>query len=66
MKTQLDKYQPQSFEASVSENSDYFNFELWASEVRRQMLDSLQKKDAQREAKNQEKKLKQRINSHQT
>ena len=66
MKTQLDKYQPQSLEASVSENSDYFNFELWASEVRRQMLDSLQKKDAHREAKNQEKKLKQRINSHQT
>jgi hypothetical protein len=31
-------------EAFLSVNSDRFNFDLWASEVRRQMLASLQKR----------------------
>lgn len=58
MNKQLAKPQAQLFE-SVSNNHDCLNFEQWASEVRKQMLDSLQKKGIQREAKNQEKKLKQ-------
>lgn len=66
MNKQLDKYQHQSLAPSVNDNIDYFNFELWASEVRRQMLDSLQKKGAQREAKNQAKKLKQCTSSNPT
>jgi hypothetical protein len=65
MNKQLDKQQAQSFE-SASNDYDYSNFEQWASEVRRQMLDSLQKKGVQREAKNQEKKLKQPTHSRRT
>lgn len=54
MNTQLKKHQASSFEAeTASDNSD---FERWASEVRRQMLDSLQKKGVQREAKKSAKK----------
>lgn len=61
MNTQLEKHQATSdeTETAISDQIDYINFERWASEVRRQMLDSLQKKGIQREAKNQQKKLKQ-------
>jgi hypothetical protein len=58
MNTQLAKNQTLSFETetAISSQRDYLNFERWASEVRRQMLDSLQKKGTQREAKKSAKK----------
>lgn len=65
MNKQFDKQQAQSLE-SISNDYDYLNFEQWASEVRRQMIESLQKKGTQREAKNQEKKLKQSTHSRPT
>lgn len=60
MNTQLEKHQPPELESetAIGEQNDYFNFELWASEVRRQMIESLQKKGIQREVKNQQKKRK--------
>lgn len=60
MNTHLEKHQAQSFETetAISDQRDYFNFELWASEVKRQMIESLQKKGVQREVKNQQKKRK--------
>lgn len=67
MNSQLEKHSTPYFETetAISDQSNYFNFELWASEVRRQMLDSLQKKGLQREAKNQQKKGKEAKISHQ-
>ncbi len=58
MNTQLEKHQASSFETETAMGgaSDYSDFERWASEVRRQMLDSLQKKGVQREAKKSAKK----------
>jgi hypothetical protein len=45
MNTELSNQQrDQPFEALVSSNSGNFNFELWAREVRRQMVATLQKK----------------------
>ncbi len=59
MNTELSNQQrEQPFEALVSSNSGNFNFELWAREVRRQMVASLEKravkgtrKEAERYAK---------------
>jgi hypothetical protein len=50
MNTKLNTQLAEPVETSASANRDYFNFELWASEVRRQMLASLQKKGSEREA----------------
>ncbi|MEO8893537.1 MAG: hypothetical protein ABI417_18780 [Coleofasciculaceae cyanobacterium] len=60
MNTQLKTHQTPHLESKieVGEQNEYFNFELWASEVRRQMIESLQKKGIQRETKNQQKKRK--------
>lgn len=60
MNTQLEKHQTpnQESKTAIGEQNHYFNFERWASEVRRQMIESLQKKGMQREAKNQQKKRK--------
>lgn len=60
MNTKLRKHQTPYFESetAMGDQDDYFNFERWASEVRRQMIESLQKKGLQREAKNQQKKRK--------
>lgn len=33
--------------SAASSNSDSFDFDLWASEVRRQMVASLQKRDSE-------------------
>lgn len=55
MNTQLENPQTPYFE---SETAISDNFDLWASEVRRQMIESLHKKGLQREAKNQQKKRK--------
>ncbi|MEW6492187.1 MAG: hypothetical protein AB1589_06690 [Cyanobacteriota bacterium] len=45
MSTKAEKRQKNNIIAvSASGGNDSFNFELWASEVRRQMLASLQKK----------------------
>jgi hypothetical protein len=51
MNTQLNQQQEKVIDTSAIGNRDCFNFELWASEVRRQMLASLQKKDSEREAR---------------
>jgi len=59
MNTQLKKQQTSDHdETAIGDQNDYFNFEQWAVEVRRQMMESLQKKGLQREAKNQQKKRK--------
>lgn len=64
MNKQLDRQQTQFLE--VNNQLNYLNFEQWASEVRRQMIESLQRKGVQRESKNQEKKIEKRLNSKQT
>jgi hypothetical protein len=47
MNTELsNQKRDQPFEALVSSNSGNFNFELWAREVRRQMVASLHKRAA--------------------
>lgn len=56
MNTKLNQQPAQSFETLTSENWDYFNFEQWSIEVRRQMLASLQKKGAERDVKSSSKK----------
>ena len=60
MNTQLKKHQTSYLESetAIGNQNDYSNFEQWAIEVRRQMMESLQKKGLQREAKNQQKKRK--------
>jgi hypothetical protein len=58
MNTQAQKQQAYPVEISANSNQDFFNFELWANEVRRQMIASLQKKSAEREARSNGKKLK--------
>ncbi len=58
MNTQGHRQQAYPVETSANGNQDFFNFELWATEVRRQMIASLQKKGAEREARTNEKKLK--------
>jgi hypothetical protein len=59
MNTELNKQQDKLVETSVSSNREYFNFELWATEVRRQMLALLEKKGSEREAKSNRKKWQQ-------
>ena len=56
MNTKLNQQQAQSLETLTAEKWDYFNFEQWAVEVKRQMLASLQKRGAQRDAKSNSKK----------
>lgn len=56
MNTKLNHQQASSFETLASENWDCFNFEQWSTEVKRQMLASLQKKGAERDAKSSSKK----------
>lgn len=43
-----DKQQNSSGETLLSASSDNFDFELWATVVKRQMLASLQKKEKER------------------
>ncbi len=59
MNTELNKQQDKLVETSLSSNREYFNFELWATEVRRQMLALLEKKGSEREAKSNRKKWQQ-------
>jgi hypothetical protein len=59
MNTELNKQQDKLVETSVNSNREYFNFELWATEVRRQMLALLEKKGSEREAKSNRKKWQQ-------
>jgi hypothetical protein len=59
MNTELNKQQDKLVETSVSSNREYLNFELWATEVRRQMLALLEKKGSEREAKSNRKKWQQ-------
>jgi hypothetical protein len=42
--TEIKKSQPDKILTSLNPNSDRFNFELWAREVRQQMLTALQKR----------------------
>lgn len=56
MNTKFNQQPAQSFQTLTNENWDYFNFELWAVEVKRQMLESLQKRGAERDAKSNSKK----------
>jgi hypothetical protein len=49
MNSKLNQQYDHSAETSANGNSDYFNFDLWASEVRRQMLALLQKKGSPKE-----------------
>jgi hypothetical protein len=58
MNTQLNKQHVRAFEALTNGNKDCFNFDLWASEVRRQMIALLQKKNSEREGKSSRKKMK--------
>jgi hypothetical protein len=59
MNTELNKQQDKLVETSVNSNREYFNFELWATEVRRQMLALLEKKGSEREGKSNRKKWQQ-------
>jgi hypothetical protein len=59
MNTELNKQQDKLVETSVNSNREYLNFELWATEVRRQMLALLEKKGSEREAKSNRKKWQQ-------
>ncbi len=59
--TLKNQQQNQLFEASFQDNSDSFNFELWASAVRHRMIASLQKKANEREARSNGKAMKRKL-----
>jgi hypothetical protein len=52
--------QNRSIAAFISDSSDSFDFDLWASQVRRQMIAVLQKRDSERDVKAGVKGVKQR------
>ena len=58
MNNPIKKQQPSNcLETSFNESIDRFNFDVWASAVKRQMIASLQKRGSERELKVSRKKL---------
>lgn len=53
--------QSRSIGALISASSDSFDFDLWASQVRHQMLAVLQKRDSERDVKDMGKGVKERL-----